>query len=130
MNRYEMLWISGMVLCCGLAATIVVHRITDSVSYHEWVDTRPRHMEQNLEGVEMRWGTLMLKEPLLRTEVATAVKDPEWQVFRESLHYLPLPKRYIELESWLWKQERSRKSFIQVTNYINALKRAGMIKED
>lgn len=60
-------------------------------------------------------------------EIKKATSDTKWQRMRVSLKGQPLQVRYRMLSDWLVKNKNSRKSRIQVTNYINALKRAGMI---
>ena len=61
-------------------------------------------------------------------KIQEAVKDSSWQLFRETLHNVPLIARLKKLNNWKTQHKNSEKSTIQVTNYINALKRAGMIK--
>lgn len=67
---------------------------------------------------------------LTRAEIDDAVKDPEWQQFREGLRGLPLEERFQRLIEWLKRHNYERKAIIQVVNYVNALKRAGMVKAD
>ena len=120
-----------LVVIFGLGIAVVcIHTVVNDISRTLYRETQPRGFVQNLEGVEMHWERLMLKEPLLRVEVTAAVKDPDWQKFRANLHGKTLPLRFLELDRWLWQNEYSREAYVQVTNYINALKRAGMIKED
>ncbi|MEM4720880.1 MAG: hypothetical protein QXT73_02285 [Candidatus Methanomethylicaceae archaeon] len=67
---------------------------------------------------------------LTRAEIDAAVKDPEWQKFREGLRGLSLEVRLRKLIEWLKHRNYERVAIIQVINYINALKRAGMIKNN
>jgi hypothetical protein len=63
-----------------------------------------------------------------RKDIKKSVNDKEWQKLRVSLKGQSLQTRYKRLNEWLRKNKFSRKSQIQVTNYINALKRAGIIQ--
>ncbi len=62
-----------------------------------------------------------------RKEIQEAIKDVEWQEFRETLKGLSTRKKLIELKKWKTKKGFSKKSLIQVENYLNALKRGGII---
>lgn len=79
----------------------------------------------------LEWEELVV--PLTRSEIMTAVGDSDWQALRIQLAGMPLEWRYKQLRRWLdgdinnsatprrWRQ-------VQVANYVNALKRGGMIK--
>lgn len=56
-----------------------------------------------------------------------AISDPAWQEFRKSLKGLPTTTKLRRLRNWR-RSHPGQKSNIQVTNYINALKRAGLVK--
>lgn len=60
--------------------------------------------------------------------ILQSVNDSEWQTFRISLKGLETEKKIERLKVWIMINRFSRKSKIQVTNYINALKRGGQIK--
>jgi hypothetical protein len=60
-------------------------------------------------------------------EVLKAVKDVEWQAFRKSLRGKDLQTKYDMLKAWLYKHDDDHKAKVQVTNYVNALARAGLI---
>ena len=66
--------------------------------------------------------------PLTRTEITLHVMNEEWQKLRVSLAGTTLERRYSLLREWLKENNTDRASQVQVTNYINALKRGGMIK--
>lgn len=60
--------------------------------------------------------------------ILESVNNYEWQVFRISLKGLDTKEKIQRLRIWLVINRFSRKSKVQVTNYINALKRGGLIK--
>lgn len=61
-------------------------------------------------------------------QVHEAVYNPLWQSFRESLKGLNTSEKLKQLEGWVKKYHRAEKVKIQVTNYVYALKRSGLIK--
>jgi hypothetical protein len=75
------------------------------------------------------WDALVV--PLTHDEIMEAVRDEAWQRLRVSLKGETLETRYWALRGWLeehyYKQTRQR-SVVQVANYVNALKRGGMIR--
>jgi hypothetical protein len=79
---------------------------------------------------ELEWNNLRFGCFSLAT-VKGAVADAEWQEFREKLHGIPLSFRYDMLKQWVDRHQggtNENNARIQVTNYVNALKRAGMLK--
>ena len=61
-----------------------------------------------------------------RADIQEAVDDKQWQTFRESLKGLSTAAKLRKLKEY----ERTRtghRAHVQVENYINALKRAGLI---
>lgn len=63
-----------------------------------------------------------------RSEVQQAVQDEEWQALRVYMKGKSLWMKYILLRNWLEKNKHSSKSKLQVTNYITALSRGGLIQ--
>jgi hypothetical protein len=63
-----------------------------------------------------------------RQEIDDAVSDPDWQDVRMDMKGTSLESRYVVLNLYLDRERNSRKAKIRVTNYVNALKRGGMIK--
>jgi hypothetical protein len=61
-------------------------------------------------------------------EILVAVKNKEWQALRVSLKGKPLQERYDMLVAYLEKENYSLLAKIRVTNYVNALRRGGMIE--
>lgn len=59
------------------------------------------------------------------------VCDDEWQNFRRRLKQKPTGTKLQMLEGWLQEHtrdpERTRRTQVQVANYINALKRGGQL---
>lgn len=77
----------------------------------------------------MNWQKL-IHRPLKKSEISPdseAIKDPRWQLFRESLKGLSTEQKYKKLKEWL-AQHPTERAKIQVTNYVNALKRGGLVK--
>lgn len=64
---------------------------------------------------------------LTQREVREAVLDHEWQDFRASLHGVVLPDRLAALSGWFYRRGQTRRAYLQVVNYRNALKRAGLL---
>ena len=77
--------------------------------------------------MKLSWSTLDYS-PLTRAEISEAVLEPEWQDLRRRMLLTRLIVRYAALQRWLEKHDYTRKSQVQVTNYVNAQKRGGMIK--
>ena len=74
----------------------------------------------------MNWNKL-IAGPISVEEITKHIKDPVWQKLREELKGKSLEEKYKELSAWLHKHGNSRAAQVQVTNYINALKRGGNI---
>lgn len=75
---------------------------------------------------DLDWNALVI--PLSRDEILCYVRDEKWQDLRASLSGLPLEDRYDALLAWIEDNNYSRQTLVQVANYVNALKRGGMIK--
>jgi hypothetical protein len=60
-------------------------------------------------------------------EVKEAIDDENWQKYRRALKGKTLHEKWLALKLWLNKHNNSRKAKIQVANYVNALRRAGMV---
>lgn len=77
----------------------------------------------------MNWDTLIFGR-YNRTAIASAVADPEWQALRISMIGDPLDRRFRKLRLWVDTASPADlpAAQVQVTNYVNALKRGGMIK--
>lgn len=65
-----------------------------------------------------------------KTEVAVAVKDQDWQTVRLSMKGVSLQQKYDTLLWWLEKNEGKWKAKVQITNYVTALSRGGLIKPE
>ena len=57
-----------------------------------------------------------------------SVKDDEWQIVRKSMLKTTLEFKYETLEKWLDRNNYSKKSKIQTQNYMQALRRSGLIE--
>lgn len=64
---------------------------------------------------------------ITRKEIADSVPEPEWQLLRVRLKGTSLEVKYELLRDWLEINNNSRTAQVQVTNYINALKRGGLV---
>jgi hypothetical protein len=73
------------------------------------------------------WDTLIFIKPLYQAEIKECVKDSEWQKFRASLKGMSTEQKYQNLVYWIYTHLCSRAAQIQVTNYVNALKRGGIV---
>ena len=62
-----------------------------------------------------------------KEEIKQFCTQPDWQDLRLELKNKSLEEKFKALKSWLEKHNRSRASQVQVTNYINALARGGMV---
>jgi hypothetical protein len=67
-----------------------------------------------------------LNEKLLHKEIMNCVKYKNWQEFRESLKGLSTSVKLKKVKEWVKKKD-SKCAKIQATNYINALKRGGLV---
>lgn len=65
---------------------------------------------------------------LTRAEIQKAIKDPLWQTVRLSMKGVPLKEKSVLLKNWYKTAKNKKKAEVQIINYINALKRGGLIK--
>ena len=72
----------------------------------------------------MDWASLIV--PYTQEEVQKYVKDAKWQILRENLGGKPLEQKFNMLKEYL-RNNSGRAAEVRVANYVNALKRAGMI---
>ena len=74
----------------------------------------------------------MVKPPhfgfITRDEIMEAVEDDQWQDFRISLKGLSTETKIRKLWEWVESHDTSREAQVQVTNYVNALRRGGQLK--
>jgi hypothetical protein len=64
---------------------------------------------------------------LSRNEIKQAIKDNKWQSFRLPLKGKSTRLKLKLLKRWQLQNKNSKKSQVQAENYINALKRAGLL---
>lgn len=79
--------------------------------------------------VDMNWHKLYFG----RVPVADMRKytpDPAWQEVRVDMKGKSLAYKYSALSTWLIRSDFSYASKIQVTNYVTALSRGGLIKPE
>lgn len=60
-------------------------------------------------------------------EIKRYIPQEDWQEHRKKVKGNPLDIQYQLLKDWLDKNKWNRASIVQVTNYINALARGGLI---
>ena len=76
----------------------------------------------------MNWETLTYDTP--RDETLDAIKDEDWQVLRNSLKGQSLELKYAALGHWIKVSTNAvqlNRRKLQVGNYVNALRRAGLV---
>ena len=56
------------------------------------------------------------------------VKDEDWQAIRKSMLSTDLEFKYHTLKDWLEQKKFSEKSKVQTQNYVQALRRSGLIE--
>lgn len=74
----------------------------------------------------MNWDKFEAHET--RDEIREYVKDPEWQGVRLTMLGVSLQAKYIVLDTYLKGQGYTRASVVQVSNYVKALRRGGLLK--
>ena len=57
-----------------------------------------------------------------------SVKDDDWQVVRKSMLKTSLEFKHDVLQKWLVENKYSEKSKVQTQNYMQALRRSGLIE--
>ena len=57
-----------------------------------------------------------------------SVKDDDWQVIRKSMLGTTLEFKFESLKNWLEQNNHSEKSKVQTQNYVQALRRSGLIE--
>lgn len=75
----------------------------------------------------MDWKTLYFGH-MHKDEVLRCVKDPEWQTLRIAMKGTTTEHKFHSLSAWLTVKNYSREAQVQVTNYVTALSRGGLIK--
>lgn len=74
----------------------------------------------------MKWSKIHAG-PITKDEILVYTQNSEWQKLRLHLKQKPLIYRYCKLRNYL-NVNNTRAAQVQVTNYINALARGGLIK--
>jgi hypothetical protein len=88
------------------------------------------HMDIYKSAQKLRWkmNWKQINPKVTKTEIEQYCTEENWQRFRRlMLKDVPLGRKYMLLNKWLETHKNSRESTVQVSNYINALKRAGQI---
>jgi len=79
--------------------------------------------------MKLDWSRLHFGK-LSRDEIQSYVSDSTWQRIRKSLVGEQLSVKYEKLQLWLMINHYNRASQVQVTNYVTALSRGGLIKPE
>jgi hypothetical protein len=79
-----------------------------------------------MERPGINWGELHSGH-ITQREILVCVNDEQWQLFRESLRGEALDEKFIRLKYWLRAHRGEYPAKVQVTNYVNALARGGLI---
>jgi hypothetical protein len=70
---------------------------------------------------------------LTQAEILKHVDDPEWQIVRLGMKGMPTPKKLDILDAYRYNRLQAdtleRKYQVQIDNYINALKRGGLLND-
>ena len=74
----------------------------------------------------MNWNSLHCGK-ITTNEILQYCIGEDWQKLRRELKGTTLEEKYRCLRDWLESHNHSRAAQVQVTNYINALRRAGLI---
>lgn len=72
----------------------------------------------------MDWNALTIHCP--KHETLEAIRDPDWQLQKTSIKGCTLEFKYQFLVNYLAK-DSSRPRQLRVANYVNALRRAGLV---
>lgn len=83
----------------------------------------------NVRNSKMDWHNLYFGK-LDRKDIQWAVKDELWQTVRVSMKGISLESKYRTLCTWLYANDFSKQAKIQITNYVTALSRGGLIKPE
>jgi hypothetical protein len=75
----------------------------------------------------MDWKKLYFGK-LDRKEIQRCIADENWQAVRLSMKGVSLEIKYTTLCWWLKHKDASREAQVQITNYVTALSRGGLIK--
>lgn len=74
----------------------------------------------------MNWYSLLMTVAPRRDEIRIAVRDENWQRVRRGMLGMTQEEKYERLVSYL-KEGGGRMRKVRVHNYVNALKRGGLI---
>ncbi len=76
----------------------------------------------------LKWHKFEFFDWILTVIRLQSVKDDDWQIIRKSMLKTDLKFKYETLQNWLEKNKYSDKSKIQTQNYMQALRRSGLIE--
>lgn len=67
---------------------------------------------------------------LKREQIQKHINDETWQTFRLSLKGLPTEDKLSQLEEYKRERGDNEMTKVQILNYLNALKRAGLLSKE
>ena len=76
----------------------------------------------------MKYKDLLISPPPSREEIHKAIKYDDWQELRISLKGVSTEAKLRALRAFLKKENNSRVARVVVHNYVNALKRGGLLR--
>lgn len=76
--------------------------------------------------MSLNWSSIHAGK-ISREEILRHCQNGGWQELRLKLKGISLEEKFRLLKEWLETHNHSRAAQVQVTNYINALARAGLI---
>ena len=82
----------------------------------------------SLNNNELNWSNFKFFDWIPLIVRLQSVRDDNWQQVRKSMLNTTLEFKYNTLQKWLKSNNYSKKSKIQTQNYVQALRRSGLIE--
>lgn len=79
-------------------------------------------------GSDLDWNEFRFYDSIPAIIRLCHVKDDDWQAIRKSMLKTDLEFKYRTLKDWLEQKKYSEKSKVQTQNYVQALRRSGLIE--
>ena len=103
----------------------LVHKIGFDINHVEFEEIPDLNYFDYQKLGSLNWKSLAFE--VSKDEVMKAIKDEKWQEFRKSLKGTSTEEKYRQLRKWLRDHNNSSRAKAQVSNYIGALARGGLI---
>ena len=78
--------------------------------------------------MDLKWSEFRFYDSIPTIIRLQSAKDDDWQTVRKSMLKTNLEFKYETLQNWLKKNKYSEKSKVQTQNYMQALRRSGLIE--